>query len=326
MDMSKETAECVELADQPGCFREDIMSGLSRQQKFLTPRCFYDRRGSELFEAITRLPEYYLTRAELEILYRRSREITALVGQGCILVELGSGSSRKTRYLLEALKPTAYVPIDISDDHLRQASGKLKTDYPWLDVRPICGDFCREWALPVDPGGQPILIYYSGSSIGNFTPRDAGLFLRRMKNIIGCNGAMLVGIDTKKDHDLLHRAYNDSHGITAEFNKNLLQRINRELNADFDLSYFDHLAEYDVHSGCVRMFLISTRDQVVHVDDRVFEFFAGERIHTEDSYKYEPDEFRCLAQGAGFASRAVWCDDKAMFSMHYLTDADEKAI
>ena len=300
------------------------MAGLSRQPKFLAPRCFYDQRGSELFEAITRLPEYYLTRTELEILHRRSREITALAGQGCVLVELGSGSSRKTRCLLEALKPTAYVPIDISGDHLRQASGELKANYPWLDVRAICGDFCREWGLPTDLRGQRVLIYYSGSSIGNFTPGDAGLFLRRMKNIMGSNGAMLVAVDIKKDHDLLHRAYNDSQGVTAEFNKNLLQRINRELNADFDLSCFDHLAEYDVHNGCVRMFLICVRDQVVHVDDRVFEFSAGERIHTEDSYKYEPDEFRSLAQGAGFASRAVWCDDKAMFSLHYLTSTDEK--
>jgi len=318
MSLNHAVLDSVECVDPRQGFRQDVLHGLSGTNKALAARCFYDHRGSELFEAITGLPEYYLTRTELAILDRYRSAIAASVGDNCVLIELGSGSSRKIRCLLETLKPRTYIPIDISGEYLRQASRALQGSYPWLDIQEICGDFDDIAELPPEFHRHRILVYYSGSSIGNLKPDDAERFLRRWCGMIGPNGMMLVGVDTKKDRVVLDRAYNDSQGLTAAFNKNLLHRINRELDGNFKTSLFEHRAEYDDRQGCVKMYLVSTAHHSVQVDGRRFTFCAGEKIHTENSYKYSIDEFRNLARSAGFVSRNVWCDEKNMFSVHCL--------
>jgi L-histidine N-alpha-methyltransferase len=299
-------------------FRQDVIAGLSLPQKALPPKHFYDAAGSRLFERICRLPEYYPTRTELAITRARLGAIARFAGSGGVLLEYGSGESLKTRLLLRALRPSVYMPVDISEDALRQAVAKLRRAFPGLRIAPLAGDFSRPLDLPRFRGRDRRVVYFPGSTIGNLTPQEAQAFLRMTRGQVGPRGAMLVGVDLKKDANLLHAAYNDSRGVTAAFNLNLLSRINRELGGDFDLRRFAHYAFYNAPLGRVEMHLASLRAQTVNVGDHRFAFERGETIHTENSYKYSIESFQALAAESGFRGAKVWTDRKGLFSLHGL--------
>jgi dimethylhistidine N-methyltransferase len=309
-------------------FRGDVLKGLAQPLKALPPKYFYDARGSELFEAICALPEYYPTRTELAMMQQHAREMARLLGPQCLLIEYGAGSGRKTRVLIEALAPVAYVAIDISRTALRLCAAELAALQPAVKVAAVCADYSRPLALPVIDDIQPRrrVIYFPGSTIGNFTRQDALGFLRHAHTLAGANGAMLVGVDLKKDPARLHAAYNDAQGVTAAFNLNLLTRINRELGGDFDPASFEHHAYYDAAEGRIEMHLRSLRDQVVHVAGSAFSFRRGESIHTENSCKYSVAEFQQLARDAGFTPAHSWCDAEQLFSIHYLVANDHNTV
>jgi len=294
-------------------FLDDVIAGLSLPQKALPPKYFYDATGSRLFEKICRLPEYYLTRAELSLTRANLSSIARFAGRGCELLEYGSGESLKTRLLIRALRPKAYLPVDISETALASAAARLRRQFPWLRIVPIVGDFSRPLDLP--PARGPRTAYFPGSTIGNLTPEEAHGFLAHAR---AQAGRMLVGTDLRKDANLLHAAYNDSRGVTAAFNLNLLARINRELGGDFDLRRFSHYAFYNAGRGRIEMHLISLERQVVKISRDRFRFERGESIHTENSYKYSPAEFRALAANAGFRQARVWTDRKGLFALHAL--------
>jgi len=304
-------------------FREDVIAGLSLPQKALPPKYFYDGRGSRLFEAICRLPEYYPTRSELALTHAHVGEIARFAGgrrSGRVtLIEYGSGESMKSRMLIGALRPAAYVPVDISADALRGALAALRGAFPWLDIRAVHGDFSRPLKIPIAQGLGRRVVYFPGSTIGNLTPEEAHAFLRTTRGQVGPRGAMLVGVDLKKDANLLHAAYNDAKGVTAAFNLNLLARINRELGGDFHLRRFRHYAFYNAALGRIEMHLVSLVAQTVNVGDHRFAFGAGESIHTENSYKYSIEQFRALAKSAGFSGVKAWTDPKGLFALHGLT-------
>ncbi|HEY3919262.1 MAG TPA: L-histidine N(alpha)-methyltransferase [Stellaceae bacterium] len=313
-----------DLAPEPESFRDCVLAGLSQRQKEI-PCCFlYDERGSALFEAICETPEYYPTRTETAILENCAAEIGAIMGPHCQLVEFGSGSSRKVRRLLEAFeRPSSYVAIDISREALQQAADDVAALFPAIDVRAVCADYMAPLDLadiPEPPEGRR-LGFFPGSTIGNLDRLSAIDFLRRCRRVVGPVGAMLVGVDLKKDARLLHAAYNDDAGVTASFTLNLLTRINRELDGDFDLARFAHDASYNPRDGKVEIFIRSLAEQVVTVAGRRFHFRAGEGIHTEDSCKYSVPEFQQLAMRAGFAPRHAWTDPARLFSVHLLTPA-----
>lgn len=301
----------------------DVLSGLAQPHKSLAPKYFYDARGSELFEAICALPEYYPTRTELAMMQASAAEMARLLGAQCLLIEYGAGSGRKTRVLIEALAPVAYMAIDISRTALRQCAAELAAAYPAVRVAAVCADYSRPLQLPAIDGIHPRrrVIYFPGSTIGNFTRPEALAFLRHAHEIAGPGGAMLVGVDLKKDHARLHAAYNDAQGVTAAFNLNLLTRINRELRGNFDLDAFEHHAFYDADEGRIEMHLRSLREQQVTVVGQTFHFRAGETIHTENSCKYSVDEFQQLARDAGFNAAHCWMDEERLFSVHYLSIA-----
>jgi dimethylhistidine N-methyltransferase len=306
--------ESPEAAD----FYREVIAGFSQRPRSIPPKYFYDEEGSRLFESICKQPEYYLTRTEIVLLEKHADDIKTLVGSGCYLVEPGSGSCEKVRLLLDTLRPTAYVPMDISCAHLRMAAAGIAADYPWLDVHAVCTDITREVSLAFIPEQAAPVMFYPGSSIGNFDRDDAVEFLACLARIAGPGGGLLIGVDLKKDHAMLHDAYNDAGGVTAAFNLNLLQRANRELDADFDMDAFEHHARYNSTAGRIEMYLTCTRKQTVNIDGHSFDFNAGDSIHTENSYKYTNDEFRSLAQQAGFTSCAVWTDSDRLFSLHFL--------
>jgi len=299
-------------------FRAEVLSGLSQVSKQLSPKFFYDRRGSELFDAITELPEYYPTRTEIGILRQHGDTIADLLGKHCLLLELGSGSSKKIRLLLDALKPAVYMPVDISREHLLGSAEALVADYPALEVHAVCADYTADFDLPCRPDPLSRVVFFPGSSIGNFEPSGAVDLLRRLAYHLEEGGRMLIGVDLKKDAELLRAAYNDSRQLTAAFNLNMLHRINRELDADFDVQAFSHHALYNEREGRVEMHLVSNAAQAVAVAGQRFEFSAGETIHTENSYKYSIEEFRTLAKSAGFVPEKVWTDDDKLFSVHCL--------
>lgn len=301
--------------------RADVLSGLAQPSKALPPKYFYDARGSELFEAICALPEYYPTRTELAMMQASAGEMARLLGTHCLLIEYGAGSGRKTRVLIEALAPAAYMAIDISRTALRQCACELAAAYPAVRVAAVCADYSRPLQLPdIDEGSAcRRVIYFPGSTIGNFTRPEALDFLRHARTIAGPGGTMLVGVDLKKDRQRLHAAYNDAQGVTAAFNLNLLTRINRELGGDFDVGAFEHHAFYDANEGRIEMHLRSLREQQVSVAGRTFHFRAGETIHTENSCKYSVEEFQQLARDAGFAAAHCWTDAGGLFSVHYLS-------
>jgi dimethylhistidine N-methyltransferase len=293
--------------------KEDVIAGLSRPQKSLPPKYFYDAKGSQLFERICRLPEYYVTRAELALTRRHLASIARFAGKGCELIEYGSGESLKTRLLIRALRPAAYLPVDISAAALEAATERLSREFPWLRIAPVHGDFSRPVELP--PSRARRVVYFPGSTIGNLTPEEAHGFLSMSR---GQAARMLVGVDLKKDASILHAAYNDSRKVTAAFNLNLLARINRELGADFDLGRFAHYAFYNPDLGRVEMHLISLVRHTVRLGRHRFPFDIGESIHTENSYKYSIYEFRSLAAKAGFSGEKVWTDAKSLFALHGL--------
>lgn len=307
-----------DLTPPPATFRADVLAGLAARRKAIPPKYFYDEAGSRLFQAITRLPEYYLTRTEIELLHRFGGEMAELIGHGCQLIELGSGNSSKVRLLLDALKPAAYVPVDISRRHLRAAAAAIAADHPDIAMHAVCADYTQ--SLPLDdllPPGRRF-IFFPGSSIGNFEPAQAAAFLKRIKAMLGQSGMILIGVDAKKDKAIIEAAYNDRQGVTARFNLNLLKRMNRELQTDFDAGAFEHHAFYNQDKGRVEMHLISRKAQAVTVAGQRFHFAAGEGVHTENSYKYGIGEFHALAAGAGLKPLAVWQDERGWFNEHCL--------
>jgi dimethylhistidine N-methyltransferase len=285
--------------------REEVLRGLLAGRKTLPPKLFYDPSGAALFERICELDEYYLTRAELEILRARAGEIAALAGPRCALVEYGSGAGVKVRLLLDALDaPAAYVPIDISREQLARVAVSLAGDYPGVAVRPLCADYTAPLRLPRLPAGARRLAFFPGSTIGNFHPTEAAAFLRRMRRALGPGGALILGVDRRKAAARLNAAYDDRAGVTAAFNLNVLARLNRELGADFDLAGFRHRAFFAPGPSRVEMHLESLADQTVRVAEVPVRFARGETIWTESSYKYDRARLRALAAAAGFACGA----------------------
>lgn len=298
--------------------REEVVRGLSLEQKAIPPRFFYDRQGSELFDAICGVPEYYLTRVETAILEAHANHIARRIGPGSILIELGSGASRKVRLLLDALRPAGYLGIDISKDFLLQSTKQLAADYPWLSVHAACADFCQPLDLSYPPRHANKIAFFPGSSIGNFQPDEAVEFMAGLKPLLEPAGALLIGVDLKKKKSVLEAAYNDAQGITAAFNLNLLRRIKRELGAEINIEDFSHQALYNDIAGRIEIYIVSNKDQEIVLGEQRFHFTAGERLHTENSYKYTVDEFRRLALHAGFVPAEVWTDARQRFSVHYL--------
>jgi dimethylhistidine N-methyltransferase len=299
--------------------REEIMAGLRKAQKSVNPMWLYDQRGSELFDQITRLPEYYPTRTEVGILQRHNAEISERCGEGCLFIEPGSGSSEKVRLLLDSLRPAAYVPVDISADFLRLAAEALGAEYPWLPIHAVCADFNANWAILDDLPKVKRVVFYPGSTLGNLEPEAARSFLCELHDLIGADGGVLIGVDTHKSTERLNAAYNDSAGVTAEFNLNILQRLNELVDADFDVSRFEHHAFYNEELRRIEMHLVSREAQQVRCANEVLEFAVGETIHTESSYKYTPDSFASLARSAGLELSQSWLDDEGLFSVHYLS-------
>ena len=300
-------------------FLDDVREGLSRPQKALSPKYFYDAAGSDLFEKITQLPEYYPTRTEIGILDGRGPEIAALLPAGAALVEFGSGSTVKLRRLLRHLdKLAAYVPVDVSGEFLRAQAETLSADFPHLRVEPVVADFTRDFDLPESLAGLPRAGFFPGSTIGNFEPEEAEALLARFGRILGAGAHMIVGVDLVKDAKTLETAYDDAAGVTAAFNMNLLTRINRELAGRFDLDAFSHRAVFNRQASRIEMHLVARDAQDVAVGSDTFAFAAGESIHTESSYKYTVESFRALAERAGWRWIQVWTDADGLFSVHAL--------
>jgi len=298
-------------------FRRAVLAGLSGTPRSIPAKFLYDARGSALFDDICELPEYYLTRTETNILQQHARDIGRRAGPGCALVEFGSGSSVKSRLLIDALPALAlYAPIDISREHLEAAAARLRRDYPALRVKPVCADFMGP-VPPIDHAERR-LGFFPGSTIGNLEPADAKAFLRNARKLLGDDGALVLGIDLKKDPQRLHDAYNDSAGVTAAFTLNLLRRMNRELHATFNLAGFTHEAFYNPIEGRIEIYFRSLLDQSVVVAGRRFDFFAGEKVHTEYSYKYDPAGIAALASGGGFRIVETWTDPERLFAVVYL--------
>ena len=308
--------------EQTTTFAGDVIDGLSQHPKRLSPKYFYDATGSELFEQITLLPEYYPTRTELAILRDRAGETSAIIPDGAALVEFGAGATTKVRLLLSQCKFSAYVPVDISGDFLKAQADVLRRDFPALDVYPVAADFTAPFALPDPVKAMPKVGFFPGSTLGNFEPHEACAFMRSAREILGEGAQMVIGVDLEKDEHVLYHAYNDSAGVTARFNLNVLVRINRELGGNFDLSAFMHRAIYNRERHRIEMHLISKKTQTVRVLGRSFSFRAGESIHTESSYKYSLDRFTALARGSGWSPRESWTDKDSMFSVHALVASD----
>lgn len=310
-----------DLAPKLESFRDAVLEGLSRPQKRIPCRFLYDERGSDLFEAICETPEYYPTRTEIAILKRHARDIAKLVGPDATVIEYGSGAGQKVKLLLRALeRPAAYAGIDVSREILLRATDDLSLDAPKLQVVAICADFLSPIALPPElrRGSGRRVAFFPGSSIGNLTPAEATRFLAQCRAMVGAGGAMLIGVDLKKDEARLDAAYNDAAGVTAAFTLNLLERINRELGGDFAVGRFAHHAKYDPAKGRVAIHIRSLADQTARVAGRRFDFAKNEGIHTEDSWKYAVSDFQMLARDAGYRPAACWTDPAQLFSVHYL--------
>jgi dimethylhistidine N-methyltransferase len=318
------TLDAPEATDREE-FRNAVLEGLSRRPRAIGAKFLYDARGSALFDAICELPEYYLTRTETQILADRARDIARLAGPGCALVEFGSGSSVKSRLLLDAMSDLlVYAPIDISRQHLDQSAARLRRDYPKLRVEPVCGDYMSLRSLPAIARKGRRLGFFPGSTIGNLEPVEATAFLCGARRLLGDDGLLIVGVDLRKDERQLHDAYNDSAGVTAAFTLNLLRRMNRELDATFDLSGFAHEAFYNSDEGRIEIYFRSLRDQSVRVGGRSFAFASGERVHTEYSYKYDIAGIEELARSGGFTVGEVWTDQDRRFAVACLLAARKK--
>ncbi|MFO8098244.1 MAG: L-histidine N(alpha)-methyltransferase [Salinibacter sp.] len=317
------TAETLPLLNQAppstDSFRDTALTGLQKSQKEIPSKFLYDERGSKLFDAICRTEEYYPTRTEIDIMKTHVEEMVDAIGPRALLAEYGSGSSLKTRVLLDHVDDLAlYVPIDISREHLVDSAEQIAELYPHIPVQPLCADYTDEFDLPEPPRpAARTVVYFPGSTLGNFQPSDARDFLADIATTVGPDGGILIGVDLKKDVDTLRAAYNDADGVTAAFNKNLLRRMNRELEATFDLDRFEHQALWNEEEGCIEMHLRSQADQTVTVAGEVISFEEGETIRTEYSYKYTLDDFEALAAQAGFVVDQVWTDDQSLFSVQY---------
>jgi dimethylhistidine N-methyltransferase len=300
-------------------FARDVVAGLTAKRKTLRPKYFYDEEGSRLFEEITQVPEYYPTRTEIGILEEKGSAIAHLIPAGGALVEFGAGSSVKIRTVLQALdKLAVYVPVDISAEFLAGQAEALQEDFPKLKVRPVAADFTKPFDLPAEARERPRVGFFPGSTIGNFDPPEAESFLRHAARILGPAAHMIVGVDLVKDRDVLRAAYNDADGVTAQFNLNLLRRINRELGGNFNLDCFEHRALFNENRSRVEMHLVSAERQRVSVCGWAVEFERGETIHTECSYKYTISSFADLARGAGWTQVESWTDERDYFSVHVL--------
>ncbi|MEC7554297.1 MAG: L-histidine N(alpha)-methyltransferase [Pseudomonadota bacterium] len=298
----------------------EVLAGLRRPQKQIAPKYFYDEKGSQLFDAITELSEYYPTRIEMQLFDQHLPQVRHRFGdQSLCVVEYGSGSSKKIRRVLDTLAPSVYVPVDISRQYLLDNTHELHADFPHIAMYPVCADISREFELPAEVDSLHKLGFYPGSSIGNFLPTEAVAFLRRVRRTLGQDAHLLIGVDAKKPAQVLEAAYNDAAGVTAQFNLNVLRHLNDQLNTDFRLHNFQHEARYNQEQGCIQMFLRSTCDQQVMIGDDTIAFTKGERIHTEDSYKYSVQEFLQLAEAAGFADAGHWQDDQGWYSLFLLT-------
>ncbi|NQW17422.1 MAG: L-histidine N(alpha)-methyltransferase [Chloroflexi bacterium] len=296
---------------------EEVLDGLRSPQKTLPCKLFYDERGSQLFDEICELDEYYVTRTELSIMEKHSNEMAAALGPETLLVEYGSGASTKTRLLLEQLEnPAGYVPIDISGDYLLETSEQLSRDYPAVPVYPLAADFTAQFDLPVAAqrrGNRAV--YFPGSTIGNFEVSEAAQLLKNVAKLVGSSGKLLIGVDLEKKPEILRNAYSDSKGITAEFNRNILSHINVAYRGTFDVNSFDHQAVYNADKARIEMRLLSSRDQTVRVCEEIFTFAAGESILTEYSHKYTVERFGAIARDAGLSLREVWTDPENLFSV-----------
>jgi dimethylhistidine N-methyltransferase len=299
----------------------DVIAGLSSDPRTLPCKYFYDERGAALFRKICELPEYYITRTEIDILDRHRAEIASQLGPNIELIGLGTGAGTKTRILIEALeRPAAYIPVDISEKQLRKSTALFGKILPDLEILPVCADYLQPVVLP-SPHHKPArnVVYFPGSTIGNFEPNEALEFLRRIANVSGRGGGLLIGVDLQKDQSVIEAAYDDNARVTAQFNLNLLARLNREIGADFDLSQWRHRAIYNSEAGRIEMYLISVPDQTVHIGAREFHFRAGEKILTEHSYKHTPEGFIALARQAGFDFVKLWTDDTRLFGVFYFS-------
>ena len=318
MNVHAPLAKAHRLDEQTSAFARDVIEGLSQAQKRLAPKYFYDAAGSELFEEITRLPEYYPTRTELGILRARGADIAGIIPNNSALVEFGAGATTKVRLLLGACSFSAYVPVDISGDFLNAQAAGLCRDFPALDVYPVTADFTAPFALPDAVTDMPKVGFFPGSTLGNFEPHEAARFLRGARGILGDGATMLIGIDLEKDERVLQAAYDDAAGVTAKFNLNVLVRVNAELGGDVDLDGFAHRAVYNDERHRIEMHLVSRTAQTVRVLGRSFSFRAGESIHTESSYKYSLERFAAMARESGWTPKASWTDPDGMFSVHAL--------
>jgi len=306
-------------------FGADVLEGLRATPKRIPAKYFYDEAGSALFEQITEQPEYYPTRCEMQALRDHAAEIAQLIPEGAALIEFGSGSNKKARILLDAVRPLAcYVPVDISGEMLAGEAAELRADYPNLKVLPVVADFCYPFDLPEEARTAPVRVgFFPGSTLGNFEPHEAASFLRNVARILGSKSVLIIGVDLIKDGEVLNAAYNDAADVTAAFNLNLLTRINRELGGNFDLAAFEHHAFYNRERNRIEMHLASLKRQKVKVLGETIEFRAGETIHTENSYKYSVDSLRALARGVGWLPDGVWTDKQGYFSIQAFTLTQE---
>lgn len=299
--------------------RAAVLAGLTGEAKTLPAWLFYDATGARLFEAICELPEYYVTRTEMSILESHAAEIAEMAGAHTALIEYGSGAGTKVRYLLDRLRdPAAYVPVDISREQLDEVAALRRAQYPHIRIAPVCADFSHPFELPALPARARRVAFYPGSTIGNFHPTEAAAFLHRVRHTVGPSGALILGVDRSKDAAVLHAAYNDSAGVTARFNLNILRRINRELGATFDISKFRHNAFFNEEAGRIEMHLESTCAQTVLVDGTPIAFAAGETIHTECSYKYDEARLDSVVRAAGFEVQKLWTDANDWFWVGFL--------
>jgi dimethylhistidine N-methyltransferase len=313
------TTPCLAVRTVDSALRTEVLAGLALPQKTLPPKLFYDAAGAALFERICELDEYYLTRAELSILRARAGEIAALVGPGAALVEYGSGAGMKVRLLLDAMHaPAAYVPLDISREQLARVVAELSGDYPHVPVLPVCADYTQPLTVPDLPQRARRVAFFPGSSIGNFHPTEAAVFLRRVRRVIGKDGALLLGVDRHKQESVLHAAYDDREGVTAAFNLNALARLNHDFGADFDLAAFQHRAIWDAGVGRIEMHLESRTAQTAHLAGERFFMAQGETIWTESSYKYDRRRLDQLVTEGGFRVERRWTDEREQFWLAFL--------
>lgn len=317
MKIKQNIVEMIDYQPSINDFRMEVLDGLKSTPKRLNSKLLYDEKGSALFEKITMVPEYYPTRTELAILTRYAEEISTYLGRQIVLIELGSGSSKKVKILLNAMSdPVAYMPIDISKEFLQVSTQSLANAYPHLQVMAICADYTQSFNLPDVPTKR--VVFFPGSTFGNFEPQEAETFLIRLSRLLRKGDGLLIGIDLEKSASILNAAYNDTAGITAAFNLNLLLRMNRELHTNFQIKQFEHDAFYNEQQKRIEMHLKSLSEQVVIVDQEHIQFMEGETIHTENSYKFSIDAFQQLAEKAGFEPIKVWTDAQSLFSVHYL--------